>query len=101
MKINYYLEKILGLYWFLYSIIWLIDLFRYSPYTTKFNKCKICKSTIHQPGSTYCQGLYSKKTCEFIRLKFWIYLGCSYKLGICAMCGVKILQTKNYRQSSV
>jgi hypothetical protein len=31
---------------------------RYSPYTTTFNKCKICKSKIHQPGSSYCQGLY-------------------------------------------
>ncbi|UJR09092.1 hypothetical protein I4U23_013339 [Adineta vaga] len=55
---------------------------RYSPYTTKFTKCKLCKSTIHQPGSSYCQG-------------------CAYKLGICAMCGVKVLETKNYRQSAV
>jgi len=55
---------------------------RFSPYTTKFVKCKICKATVHQPGSTYCQS-------------------CSYKLGICSMCGVKILQTKNYRQSAV
>jgi len=55
---------------------------RYNPYTTKFSKCKVCKSTIHQTGSTYCQG-------------------CAYKLGICSMCGIKILETKNYRQSSV
>ncbi|OOV80327.1 hypothetical protein BTA35_0217135 [Oceanospirillum linum] len=27
--------------------------------------------------------------------------GCAYKLGICTMCGVKVLQTKNYRQSAV
>jgi hypothetical protein len=57
MKTNYYQEKILGLYQTTY-LINTIDLFcRYSPYTTNFNKCKICKSKIHQPGSTYCQGL--------------------------------------------
>ena len=34
-----------------------------------------------QVGSHYCQE-------------------CAYKKGICAMCGVKILKTKNYKQSS-
>jgi len=45
------------------------------------SKCKLCKSALHQPGH-YCQA-------------------CSYKKGICAMCGVKILDTKFYKQSSV
>ncbi len=26
---------------------------------------------------------------------------CAYKKGICAMCGKKMLKTKNYKQSSV
>ncbi len=55
---------------------------RSSPYSTKFEKCRICKTVVHQAGSYYCQG-------------------CAYKKGICAMCGVKILDTKNYRQTSV
>ncbi|XP_053397393.1 cysteine-rich PDZ-binding protein-like [Mercenaria mercenaria] len=54
---------------------------RYSPYSTAFEKCRICKSSVHQKGSHYCQG-------------------CAYKKGICAMCGKKIINTTNYRQSS-
>lgn len=54
---------------------------RFNPYTTKFDKCRICKQTVHQSGSYYCQQ-------------------CSYKKGICSMCGVKILDTKGYRQSA-
>jgi len=45
------------------------------------DKCKICKSALHQPGY-YCQG-------------------CSYAKGICSMCGKKILDTSMYRQTSV
>ncbi|OQR71839.1 cysteine-rich PDZ-binding protein-like [Tropilaelaps mercedesae] len=55
---------------------------KFNPYTTTFNACRICKTKVHQVGSHYCQG-------------------CAYKKGICAMCGKKILDTKNYRQSSV
>lgn len=47
-----------------------------------FTKCRICKSKVHQVGSHYCQE-------------------CAYKKGICAMCGKKMLSTKNYKQSSV
>uniref|UniRef100_A0A0B6Y717 Cysteine-rich PDZ-binding protein n=1 Tax=Arion vulgaris TaxID=1028688 RepID=A0A0B6Y717_9EUPU len=54
---------------------------RFNPYQTSFEKCRICKTTVHQPGSHYCQG-------------------CAYKKGICAMCGKKVLETTNYRQSS-
>ncbi|XP_053620663.1 cysteine-rich PDZ-binding protein [Plodia interpunctella] len=54
---------------------------RYNPYTSKFQECKICRTKVHQVGSHYCQA-------------------CAYKKGICAMCGKKILDTKNYRQSS-
>ena len=55
---------------------------RFNPYTSKFEKCRICKTVVHQAGSYYCQG-------------------CAYKKGICAMCGVKILDTKSYRQTTV
>ena len=54
---------------------------RFSPYTSSFEKCRICKQVVHQTSSYYCQQ-------------------CAYKKGICAMCGVKILDTKSYRQSS-
>lgn len=55
---------------------------RAAPYQVTSGRCRICKSSVHQRGSHYCQG-------------------CAYKKGICAMCGTKILETKNYRQSSV
>uniref|UniRef100_A0A834R1S2 Cysteine-rich PDZ-binding protein n=1 Tax=Sarcoptes scabiei TaxID=52283 RepID=A0A834R1S2_SARSC len=54
---------------------------RFQPHM-KFETCKICKQKVHQAGSHYCQS-------------------CAYKKGICAMCGTKILNTKNYVQSSV
>ncbi|GIY31492.1 cysteine-rich PDZ-binding protein [Caerostris darwini] len=53
---------------------------RFSPYE-KFATCKICRQKVHQAGSHYCQA-------------------CAYKKGICAMCGKKLLDTKNYKQSS-
>ena len=40
-----------------------------------------CPLSSVQVGSHYCQG-------------------CAYKKGICAMCGKKVLETKNYRQTS-
>ncbi|KAJ7987771.1 hypothetical protein DPEC_G00329960 [Dallia pectoralis] len=59
---------------------------RFDPYgkpgKTGFGICRICKSSVHQSGSHYCQG-------------------CAYKKGICAMCGKKVLDTKNYKQTSV
>ncbi|KAJ8976912.1 hypothetical protein NQ317_014084 [Molorchus minor] len=54
---------------------------RFNPYTTKFETCRICRQKVHQMGSHYCQS-------------------CAYKKGICAMCGKKIISTKNYRQSA-
>nr|XP_023030422.1 cysteine-rich PDZ-binding protein [Leptinotarsa decemlineata] len=54
---------------------------RFSSQTTSFKTCKICRQKVHQVGSHYCQS-------------------CAYKRGICAMCGKKIISTKNYRQSS-
>ena len=32
------------------------------------SKCKICKTTLHDPNATYCQG-------------------CAYQKGICHVCG--------------
>uniref|UniRef100_A0A8D2GPB5 Cysteine-rich PDZ-binding protein n=1 Tax=Urocitellus parryii TaxID=9999 RepID=A0A8D2GPB5_UROPR len=56
---------------------------RFDPYgKNKFSTCRICKSSVHQPGSHYCQG-------------------CAYKNIICAMYGEKVLDTKNYKQISV
>uniref|UniRef100_A0A9J7YFA5 Cysteine-rich PDZ-binding protein n=2 Tax=Cyprinus carpio TaxID=7962 RepID=A0A9J7YFA5_CYPCA len=56
---------------------------RFDPYgKSGFSTCRICKSSVHQSGSHYCQG-------------------CAYKKGICAMCGKKVLDTKNYKQTSV
>lgn len=55
---------------------------RYNPTTTAFRMCRICRTKVHQPGSHYCQA-------------------CAYKKGICAMCGIKLLSIKNYKQSSV
>ena len=41
----------------------------------------ICRQKVHQAGSHYCQA-------------------CAYKKAICAMCGKKLMSTKNYKQSS-
>lgn len=54
---------------------------RYNPYEASATKCRICKQQVHQQGAHYCQP-------------------CAYKNGICAMCGIKVLDTKNYKQSS-
>ena len=54
---------------------------RFNPYTSKFESCRICRQKVHQVGSHYCQA-------------------CAYKKAICAMCGKKLLDTKNYKQSS-
>ncbi|KAI8048852.1 PDZ-binding protein [Syncephalis plumigaleata] len=51
---------------------------RLTPYE---NKCRLCKSRVHQDKAHYCQG-------------------CAYKKGICAMCGVRILDVSGYKQSS-
>ena len=55
---------------------------RFNPYQDNFEKCRICRTKVHQVKAHYCQE-------------------CAYKKGICAMCGTKILKTKNYKQSSV
>lgn len=34
---------------------------RYSPYTKEFGKCRICKTSVHQVGSHYCQACAYKK----------------------------------------
>ncbi|XP_059086317.1 cysteine-rich PDZ-binding protein-like [Tigriopus californicus] len=54
---------------------------RFNPTSVDFPKCKICKSRVHQFGAHYCQE-------------------CAYKKAICALCGVKLMKTKNYKQSS-
>ncbi|KAL6440900.1 hypothetical protein ACFW04_003366 [Cataglyphis niger] len=45
------------------------------------NKALICRQKVHQVGSHYCQS-------------------CAYKKAICAMCGKKLMNTKNYKQSA-
>mmetsp|Transcript_15405 Transcript_15405/g.19600 ORF Transcript_15405/g.19600 Transcript_15405/m.19600 type:complete len:117 (-) Transcript_15405:431-781(-) len=51
----------------------------FNPYA---RKCKICNGSISLQGAYYCRD-------------------CSYKKGICAMCGKKVLDTSSYRQSAV
>ncbi|KAI8592363.1 PDZ-binding protein [Geranomyces variabilis] len=51
---------------------------KFMPYESK---CKICKQRCHQMGSRYCQA-------------------CSYKNGICAMCGISVLDTSGYKMAS-
>ncbi|RKP05664.1 cysteine-rich PDZ-binding protein-like protein [Thamnocephalis sphaerospora] len=51
---------------------------RLAPYE---RKCRLCKSRVHQDKAHYCQG-------------------CAYKKGICAMCGIRILDVSNYKQSA-
>jgi len=55
---------------------------RFNPYENDFKKCRICKTKVHQVGSHYCQP-------------------CAYKKGICSMCGHKMMNTKDYKQTSV
>jgi len=86
MKINYYLAKILGIVHIRLHLI-----------NVKFVNQKF----INQAVVIVKVCIEKKNINEFIRIKFLFVLGCAYKLGICSMCGVKILQTKNYRQSSV
>ncbi|VDP96440.1 unnamed protein product [Echinostoma caproni] len=52
-----------------------------APYTKSFRKCRICAQSVHQPGSHYCHS-------------------CAFKKGICAMCGVRLVNTTNYQQSA-
>lgn len=51
-------------------------------YTAMKNYCRLCKKTLNLASSKYCQK-------------------CAYKKGICSMCGIKVLETKNYKMSSV
>lgn len=44
-------------------------------------KCKLCKKRQLMPGHHYCQG-------------------CSYKQGICAMCGIQIADVKMQKQTT-
>ncbi|XP_055387096.1 cysteine-rich PDZ-binding protein [Condylostylus longicornis] len=54
---------------------------KFNPLGSALLPCRICRQKCHQAGSHYCQQ-------------------CAYKKGICAMCGKKLLNTKNYKQSS-
>eukprot|EP00298_Acanthocystis_sp_HF-20_P005358 c15553_g1_i1.p1 GENE.c15553_g1_i1~~c15553_g1_i1.p1 ORF type:complete len:104 (+),score=33.02 c15553_g1_i1:25-312(+) len=49
-------------------------------FTPMAASCKICRAQLHQ-GGQYCQE-------------------CSYKRGVCSMCGKQILDTKMYNQST-
>ncbi|CUT98969.1 Cysteine rich PDZ binding protein [Echinococcus multilocularis] len=55
---------------------------RYNPYSKAFRKCRICGQSVHQPEAHYCQS-------------------CAFKKGICAMCGVRLVDTTNYNQCAV
>ena len=48
--------------------------FRFNPYTT-FNKCRICKQTVHQAHSHYCQSMWDSYPREFrCDLVFFFFL---------------------------
>nr|CDS25310.1 Cysteine rich PDZ binding protein [Hymenolepis microstoma] len=55
---------------------------RYNPHSAAFKKCRICGQSVHQPEAHYCQS-------------------CAFKKGICAMCGVRLVNTSNYNQCAV
>uniref|UniRef100_A0A8D2ZTK7 Cysteine-rich PDZ-binding protein n=2 Tax=Scophthalmus maximus TaxID=52904 RepID=A0A8D2ZTK7_SCOMX len=80
---------------------------RFDPYSkTGFATCRICKSSVHQSGSHYCQGCAYKKGKLKNGQGYWsreeLPTISSLKIpGICAMCGKKVLDTKNYKQTSV
>ncbi|KAI6182622.1 Cysteine-rich PDZ-binding protein [Aphelenchoides bicaudatus] len=48
----------------------------------QFRKCRICQRPCHHVEAYYCQD-------------------CSYQKGICPMCGRKVLETSEYKQSLV
>jgi len=52
---------------------------RYNPYG---RQCKVCKAKLHEDAQQWCHT-------------------CAYQKGICAMCGVQILETKDYKMSTV
>mmetsp|Transcript_21318 Transcript_21318/g.24777 ORF Transcript_21318/g.24777 Transcript_21318/m.24777 type:complete len:99 (+) Transcript_21318:26-322(+) len=52
--------------------------FKYNPFASK---CKTCKAVVENEAQ-YCHT-------------------CAYTKGVCSMCGVKVLNTKFYRQSTV
>jgi len=57
---------------------------RHNPYEDSAKVCRICKQSVHQAGSHYCQH-------------------CAYKRGICAMCGKQVMSSeamKSYRQTT-
>ena len=44
---------------------------RAGPYQMTAGRCRICKSSVHQPGSHYCQGCaYKKGLCDFTKYVF-------------------------------
>ncbi|KAI8900377.1 PDZ-binding protein [Globomyces pollinis-pini] len=51
---------------------------KFAPYE---KPCRLCKKKLHQKGMNYCQN-------------------CSYKKGICSMCGISILDVTKYKQST-
>ncbi|VDD82703.1 unnamed protein product [Mesocestoides corti] len=55
---------------------------RYNPYSKSFRRCRICGQSVHHPEAHYCQS-------------------CAFKKGICAMCGVRLVNTSNYNQCAV
>ena len=50
---------------------------RFNPYQTSFEKCRICKTSVHQPGSHYCQGKSTKylNTLIIKRTYQWCLIG--------------------------
>ena len=52
---------------------------RFNPYgKNKFSTCRICKSSVHQPGSHYCQGCAYKKGKFLLILLLYSYQNTSF-----------------------
>lgn len=56
----------------IFPLFLLLAAARFNPYST-FNKCKICKQTVHQSHSHYCQGMYLYKVSLHKKMFFcWL-----------------------------
>ena len=58
---------------------------RFDPYgKNKFSTCRICKSSVHQPGSHYCQAVPTKRASALcVEKRFWIPKTTSKRLFRC------------------
>ena len=66
---------------------------RFTPYS-QFEKCRICKTTVHQPHSKYCQGCAYKKGKKIFSIPLGNCLT-SYYFNICIFVKVYVQCVEN------